>query len=151
MNRIGCAEWAVCVLLTLGLPLALATRAAGQTDPSNVDLTGVWNCDDDATYHIRQVGKVVWWSGVSKRGEGASFTNVFRGVMEVNPKVKPGEPGHIRVKGEWADVRGKFRNSGTMTLEVVGLRDGVPVEFRRVEEFEAAGGFTGKTFKRDKK
>jgi len=151
MNRNPCGDWMVYLLLTLGLSPALSARAAGQADPPKLDLTGVWVCDDpdnEATYHVRQVGKVVWWEGISKKDDGGYFTNVFRGVMEVDPKVKPGEPGHILVKGEWADVRGKFTNSGTMTLDVVIPKEGAPIELRRVE---ATGGFGGKTFKRDKK
>ena len=110
----------------------------------------MWVCedpDDEATYHVRQLGKVVWWSGASRKDDGAYFTNVFKGTLEFDGKVKPGEPGYILVKGEWADVRGSFTGSGTLTLEVVNPKEGAPAtEFRRTS---VTGGFGGKTWKRE--
>ena len=34
-------------------------------DPAKIDLTGAWLGDDEGIYYIRQLDKVVWWSGMS--------------------------------------------------------------------------------------
>jgi hypothetical protein len=151
MCRKRCAIREAILLVAFGLVIGVLSSAAGQPDqdkdrPPPVNLSGTWDCDDDATYYVRQVGNVVWWTGISKKGNGEHFTNVFRGVIEVNSKVKLGDPGRFTLQGTWADVRGKFNGNGTLTVEIYPPNEaGVVAEFRRAS---AGDGFTGKVWKR---
>jgi hypothetical protein len=118
-------------------------RGAGETGQGGVvggyrpgpnDLTGVWACDDGAVYHVRQIGEQVWWMGLSDRGQGSSFTNVFWGRIS----------GRF-VNGEWVDVpRGRFLSSGVLTLEI-GSTTGIIFELRKQRE---SGGFAGSSWRR---
>jgi len=72
-----------------------------------LDLTARWNCNDGGTYFMRQVGNVLWWLGQSRDG-GASWTNVFHGLISGNT-----------ISGRWADVpHGRIMNHGEMTLQI---------------------------------
>ncbi len=48
---------------------------------SNVNLTGVWDCDDTGTYYIRQIGNIVWWDGDDPNG---AWANVAHGTIDGN-------------------------------------------------------------------
>lgn len=102
------------------------------------DLTGTWLGDDGAMYHLRQVGRTLWWAGLSvssPRGvddlhAGVAFTNVFRGRLAGS-----------FVVGEWADMpRGDIFQSGVMDLRVSS-----PDEIHRLRE---TGGFGGAAWHR---
>ena len=155
MCRKRCAIPEAILLVACGLVLGVLSSAAGQPDrdkdqdkdrPPPIKLSGTWDCDDDATYYVRQVGKTVWWTGISKKDNGEYFTNVFRGDIEVNPKVAPGDPARFTLQGAWADVRGKFNGRGTLRLEIYPPNEaGAVAEFRRASDGD---GFTGKVWKR---
>lgn len=49
----------------------------------NMDLTGVWSCDDSGTYYIRQIGSIVWWDGEQDTAN-PSWANVARGTINGN-------------------------------------------------------------------
>jgi len=51
-----------------------------QGDFTELDLTGVWSCDDGGTYYIAQRGYTVWWNGESSEIEPA-WSNVARGIL----------------------------------------------------------------------
>ncbi len=69
------------------------------------DLTGVWTCNDGATYYLRQIDNELWWYGDG----GSVFTNVFHGKIHGK-----------RIYGDWSDVpNAKDRGFGYMTLEII--------------------------------
>lgn len=107
--------------------IATITKRPRKSQVSN--LTGVWSANDGGRYYIRQIGRRVYWAGLSNAGEGTTFTNVFAGRRR----------GDI-ISGRWADVpRGVTLGSGTITLRVfVGL-DGVA----RLTRIRQTGGFGG--------
>jgi hypothetical protein len=77
-------------------------------DPSSVpiDLTGAWEATDVGTYYLRQIGRDVWWLGLSS-DRGRTFVNVFHGALDGNV-----------LSGAWADVPlGAFANAGSVTLD----------------------------------
>ena len=37
-------------------------------EPEEINLTSTWSCDDQGTYNLRQVGKIVWWVGKGEKG-----------------------------------------------------------------------------------
>ncbi|MED3997957.1 hypothetical protein P4647_25570 [Peribacillus frigoritolerans] len=95
------------------------------------DLTGTWLCDDGGDYYIRQIqpGNRSWiyWAGLSQRGVGDDFANVFRGER------KP--TGFIT--GIWTDVPyGRANNLGSITLRIED-------NGRTLRAIEKAGGFAG--------
>ncbi len=80
--------------------------------PNQVDLTGIWGCDDGGHYYIRQLGNAVWWYGENDPNS-PSFSNVFYGT------ISDYSPTSI-ITGNWADVpKGKYASSsGTLTLAI---------------------------------
>lgn len=54
----------------------------------------MWHGSDNGTYYVGQLGREVWWLGLS-RDQGRWFANVFHGSV--------GESGPIR--GTWVDVQ----------------------------------------------
>lgn len=78
-------------------------------------LTGIWTADDLGTYYVRQIGNIVWWLGMS-HDQGATFTNVFSGVVTSNGT-------GTSVQGTWVDVPlGTRRRAGRL---IVDSPDGV--------------------------
>lgn len=59
-------------------------EVAGKTNDNgpnpNVDLTGVWSCDDGGIYYIRQLENIVWWDG-EEATTNPSWANVARGTI----------------------------------------------------------------------
>ena len=90
-------------LATILMLFGLSSAATAQC-VSPKSITGVWKANDGGTYIVRRVqGTVVWWIG--KSGDnGASWTNVFTGVIN----------GNI-INGEWADL---VHNNGVGTLQL---------------------------------
>lgn len=52
----------------------------GDGPNTNVDLTGVWSCDDGGVYYIRQLGNIVWWDGEEDE-TNPGWANVARGTI----------------------------------------------------------------------
>jgi hypothetical protein len=84
-------------------------------DPSAaIDLTGAWAGDDYGIYYVRQLGKVIWWNGMSQREEppgllGRDWDNVGHG--EINDD--------LTITADWADVpRGATPGYGTVTFKI---------------------------------
>jgi hypothetical protein len=103
------------------------------------DLTGVWTCDDDGTYYIRQIGNTVVWAGLHNSGfhKGIEFTNVFWGTLS---------PDEQSVIGEWADVpRGGSEGSGIIRFTIQNA-DVLGFSVRELvqDPNETSGGFGGK-------
>ncbi|MDM5223547.1 hypothetical protein QUF86_23015 [Peribacillus sp. NJ11] len=93
------------------------------------DLTGTWVCDDGGEYYIRQIqnSSLIYWVGLSQRGVGDHFANVFRGVLD---------PAGV-ITGKWTDVPYARANSlGSITLRVED--DG-----RKLRAIQKTGGFGG--------
>jgi hypothetical protein len=90
----------------IGLWLAIASSAFPAAAQCVVDskLSGVYDGNDGGTYWVRTVGPNVFWLGIGP-GAKPSFFNVFRG------EVKNG-----LVTGDWADVAGADRGSGTLIV-----------------------------------
>lgn len=97
---IGILRFVFPTLLAFG---GLTTQAIAQC-VSPKSITGIWKANDGGTYIVRRVQtNVVWWIG--KSGDnGASWTNVFRGVINGNT-----------INGEWADL---VHNNGVGTLQL---------------------------------
>jgi hypothetical protein len=70
-----------------------------------IDLTGVWHCDDEGTYYIRQFGDTVVWAGLHDSGfhKGIEFANVFWGT--VSPDGLSVSGGNKRVRVNFARRR----------------------------------------------
>jgi hypothetical protein len=69
----------------------------------------VWHGPDNGTYYVRQLGRDVWWLGLS-RDQGRSFANVFRGSISAEGTLE----------GQWVDVRmgvGGVLFGGTLRLD----------------------------------
>ncbi len=80
------------------------------------DLTGVWRCNDNGTYYVRQLGNNVWWYGESSDGQ---WSNIFHGALDGN-----------WLEGFWLDVpKGRDQDHGALRLQVDSLN-----EFHRVDK-----------------
>lgn len=90
------------------------------------DLTGVWTCNDGATYYLRQINNELWWYG----NGGSTFTNVFHGKIHGK-----------NIYGDWSDVpAGTDRNSGFMTVEIISTN--------KLERTWSSGQFGGSIWTR---
>ncbi|MFM5908175.1 MAG: hypothetical protein ACKOPO_11425 [Novosphingobium sp.] len=85
--------------------LALPAPALAATCPVSSTMDGMFKANDQGSYQVRQSGATVWWIGKSA-DNGASWTNVFRGLRK----------GNI-ITGSWVDIA-KDGGSGTLTLRV---------------------------------
>jgi hypothetical protein len=73
-----------------------------------MSLSGKWKANDGATYYVRQIGDIIWWSGISS-DEGKAFTNVFRATIQGDS-----------ITGEWTDVpQGSILGNGTLHLKII--------------------------------
>lgn len=118
---------AIIVGVLIALPLNLSWAAE--------DLTGTWTADDGGIYYARQVGNDLWCVGLSDKGQGSRFTNIFKGLIKDN-----------LIVGEWVDVpRGNASQSGRLVLNIVRTPD--RIELRKRSE---TGGFGGSVWKRIK-
>jgi hypothetical protein len=94
----------VMILNYLGLGLAISEAQAQPT------LTGVWRANDGGTYYLRQVGNILWWSGMSA-DDGRTFNNIFRGTVTSATNT---------INGSWMDVpRGTIMGQGELSLRIV--------------------------------
>jgi hypothetical protein len=92
----------------LGLSWVLGSGNVQAQCAAPPSLDGVWRANDGGTYQVRIQGTEVWWVGMSG-DNGRTWTNVFKGTLT----------GGV-ITGQWADVAGRSRGSGTLTLRVSG-------------------------------
>ncbi len=84
------------------------------TPGAPLDLTGLWAGDDGGIYYVRQLGSVIWWSGMSDRDQppaslGRGWNNVGRGELGKN----------LTIVSDWADVpRGGIQGYGTVIFKI---------------------------------
>ena len=123
-------------------PVGEACKPALQKlDPANVELTGLWSGDDEGIYYLRQIGKQIWWSGMSDRfqtdGEmGRDWNNVATGTLADD----------LSIDVQWADVpHGNILGGGTMHLKVEPDSSGI-IQIRKVSE--TGSGFGGSLWTR---
>ncbi|MFI2801185.1 hypothetical protein ACH2G3_25420 [Bacillus cereus] len=107
-----------------------------------INLTGAWLCDDGGAYFIRHhsfepyVSKIDWL-GLSERGLGNHFTNVFFGTM-----LSLYSPYKTSISGDWADVpRGRTTSSGILELQIEDYG-------RKLRAIRKSGGFGGSVWTR---
>jgi hypothetical protein len=98
---------------------ACPSRSLSWDGKSAVDLTGAWSGDDDGVYYIRQLGDVIWWTGMSGLGgplalRGHDWTNVYLGKLS-----------GLTITGSYADVpQGEALFDGPVTMQLTPTPDG---------------------------
>ena len=98
--------------------------------PGSPDLTGVWLCNDEGRYYIRQIGNEVWW--YSEPSFQPSWANAAYGRIIGD-----------ELELKWVDLpKGYFLNQGTLILKVVSPQ-------KMVQKNET-GGFGGSVWTREK-
>lgn len=106
-----------------------------------IDLTGVWQCDDQGTYYIRQIGNTVVGAGLHDSGfhKGIEFAKVVSGTLSTDEG---------SVIGEWVDVpRGGAESSGILRLTITdGFAVGNVVPALVQDPKATSGGFGGKSW-----
>jgi hypothetical protein len=118
---------------------AECTRRDLKFDPAKIDLTGPWMGDDDGIYYLRQLGKNLWWSGMSNRQGlprdlGRDWNNVASGQIKAD----------LTIQLDWADVpRGQIMGHGTLTWKVVDDGTG---NAKLTKITETGTGFGGSEF-----
>src|SRR5262252_5701278 len=93
------------------VPVRLESSGPG-APPDDSSLTGTWMANDGGMYFLRQIGRTLWWLGLSGGlfHPGLQFCNVFRASVTGSA-----------VTGEWSDVpRGATSGRGTLTLRPAG-------------------------------
>jgi len=107
-----------------------ATQPSSTTSqPEELDLTGVWSCDDGGTYYIRQLGNTIWWFGESSVNPGR-WSNAAKGTIIRN-----------EISLDWSDVpKGCNLVSGVLALNVLS-KD-------KLTATKKTGGFGGSTWTR---
>ncbi len=114
------------VAVTAATPMAPVGSAA---EPEEINLTSTWSCDDEGTYNLRQVGKIVWWVGKGEKGSKyGEWMVAYRGTIKGN-----------EIIGSWCNISGG--SSGEMTLRL-HLKDGKVVE---ITQERREGDFYGGT------
>lgn len=91
-----------------GLALLLFAQPAQASCAAPPTLDGLWRANDGGTYTVRVAGTSIWWIGRSADG-GKTWQNVFHGTRSGST-----------ITGTWADVGGRVRGAGSMTLRVSG-------------------------------
>jgi len=102
----------------IGLIVA-TTVPANASCTARKNVSGEWKGSDQAKYSISIHGNEVWWIG-----DGGTFTNVFKGVMNGN-----------MIDGDWADVlrtSGPNFGRGKLRTEVVRTAGGGVAFLRKV-------------------
>lgn len=78
------------------------------TCAQQIDLTGLWNCDEGGLFYIRQIGDGVWWYG-EQSSTNPSWSNVAEGRISDN-----------MINLNWIDVpKGSTMNSGILVLNII--------------------------------
>ncbi|MGB5100326.1 MAG: choice-of-anchor C family protein [Methanothrix sp.] len=96
----------------------------GDGPNTDVNLTGVWSCDDGGIYYIRQLEDIVWWDG-EEASDNPSWANVARGTIRGDT-----------VTLDYADVpEGNSDGYGTLVLDIISND-----ELKAREKPESYGG-----------
>jgi hypothetical protein len=94
-----------------------------------MNLTGVWNCDDDGKYYIRQFGSRVWWYGEDDPYT-PTWSNIMRGDIRSNI-----------IRADWTDVpKGSIMQYGILELRIESND--------RIVAISKTGGFAGSVWTR---
>jgi hypothetical protein len=108
-------------------------------DPAKIELTGAWLGDDAGIYYLRQIGKTLWWSGMSGQSGpaaalGREWNNVATGQIKAD----------LTIELQWADVpRGEILGGGTLVWKVVDDGTG---NAKLTKVSETGSGFGGGVF-----
>jgi hypothetical protein len=71
---------------------------------TSFDLSGLYICDNQDKYFLRQTGNSLWWIGTDK--DGSHVTNIFKGIIDGN-----------NITGQWIDSPlEKTIGEGSLTL-----------------------------------
>lgn len=104
--------------------ISVIDKTDNNPQTSNFDLTGVWSCDDDGIYYIRQFGDQIWWSA-RHNVDNPVWTNVARGTISGNT-----------IRLDYVDVPpSNARGNGFLVLDVISND-----ELRAREKSEGYGG-----------
>jgi hypothetical protein len=110
------------------------------------DISGIWRCDDGATYFISEDldNGTVTWVGLDPQPDALTPPIFFRGIYTANVFQGRWEADGVTVSGEWADVpRGRGEGYGLLAFQVSWSREspgGGPVLLlQRVDERTTAG------------
>lgn len=96
---------------------------------AQVNLTGVWNCDDGGLYYIRQLDDAIWWYG-EQSSTNPGWSNVAEGIIRGNT-----------INLNWSDVpKGETVNSGILVLNTISNN--------QLTATQKTGGFGGSTWTR---
>jgi hypothetical protein len=97
--------------------------------PAQIDLTGVWNCDDGGIYYVRQLGTVVWWYGELDPNT-PNWSNVMKGIISGN-----------MIHADWSDVpKGSVMQNGNLVIQIASNSKLVAIS--------KTGGFAGSVWTR---
>jgi hypothetical protein len=91
-----------------------------------MNLTGIWSCDDGGTYYLRQNGHTVWWYGDQSSSEPGG-ANVAKGTIGGNV-----------LSLSWSNVPTRFISG--MSNGILFLNITSPEKLEMIRE---AGGFSG--------
>ncbi len=90
------------------VPLAQEGEQVGEQVGENINLTGVWSCNDGGVYYIRQDGDYVWWYG-EEPGANPRWANVAYGTISAKS-----------LTIIYADVpAGISTGSGTIVMDII--------------------------------
>jgi hypothetical protein len=98
------------IVVPPAVPPAITVPPAqeGEQVDENINLTGVWSCNDGGVYYLRQVGDYVWWYG-EEQAANPRWANAAFGSISGNG---------LGIK--YADVpAGTTTGYGTIELEIV--------------------------------
>jgi hypothetical protein len=77
------------IVVVVLLPLLLSSQSR-----ATEDLSSAWLADDGGAYYMRQAGNTLWWNGMRKERQEASFANFFKdispGQLEVRKQRETG-------------------------------------------------------------
>jgi subtilisin len=105
-------------------------------------LTGVYRNNDGGLYYFRQNGPMtLYWAGLSQNGQGAAFTNIYKGT--ISPDIiftRANQP--IIGPSAWCDIpRGFWMSCGNLTIRMTSI-----TTFARTADGGNPGGFGGTTW-----
>ena len=97
--------------------------------PDTLNLSGVWKCNDNGTYYIRQIGDSIVWYGEQNKSV-PEFSNIAFGKIEDN-----------KIILQWYDVpKGTIQGFGKITLEINSIN--------KLSRYSATGEFGGSEWER---
>jgi subtilisin family serine protease len=104
-------------------------------------LTGVYRNNDGGLYYFRQNGPVtLYWAGLSQNGQGAAFTNIYKGTSPDIIFSRANQP--IIGPSAWCDIpRGFWMSCGNLTIRMTSI-----TTFARTADGGNPGNFGGSTW-----